>query len=44
MEKAEINIKPIGLIKEIEFGKFEVKTFRIDVESGEFAETDIMER
>lgn len=43
-EKAKINIKPIGLEKEIEFGKFEVKTFRVKVESCEFAEADIMER
>ena len=43
-EKAEIFITPINLKKEINFGKYEVKTFRIDTESGKFVETDIMER
>ncbi len=42
--KAVIKIPCLNTEKEIEFKKFEVKTFRIDNENGVFEETDLIER
>lgn len=44
IEKVNISVTPMKLTKEITFGKFEVKTFRIEPQSGIFKETDIIER
>lgn len=43
-EKIDLDIMCLGIKKEISFGKYEVKTFRVVPETGEFAETDIIER
>ncbi|MBR5587183.1 MAG: alpha-mannosidase [Clostridia bacterium] len=43
-EKVKLSIPCLGLEKDLEFGKFEVKTFRIDPETKTFEETDIIER
>lgn len=44
VQKAKLEIPCIKLDTEITFGKFEVKTFRVDVENGKLTETDIIER
>lgn len=44
VEKVALKILPLNIEKEVEFGRFEVKTFRIDTLGGLIKETDIMER
>ena len=43
-ETAGLTVTPLHMKKELSFGKFEVKTFRIDTEAKTFTETDLIER
>ena len=43
-ENVKLEIPCLDMEKGLEFGKFEVKTFRVDPESKTFEETDIIER
>ncbi|MBE6688353.1 MAG: alpha-mannosidase [Ruminococcaceae bacterium] len=43
-QKVSVKISCIGTDKDITFGKFEVKTFRVDTATGSFEETDMIER
>lgn len=42
--KTTLKITPLNMEKEINFGKFEVKTFRIIPETNSFKETDLIEK
>ena len=42
-ETARLEISPLHMVEKLTFGKFEVKTFRIDTEKKTFVETNLIE-